>query len=182
MAIITPRRPAGSFVSARVMPLVAAALVSGMLTAGAAELPAEIVAPGESEVLTVHAEGAQVYECKAGEDGALAWTFREPTATLIFGGKTVGRHYAGPSWDHIDGSGISAKVAGKAPGATAADVPWLRLEVTAHRGNGMLTAVTAVQRINTSGGAMSGPCDRTGALYSAPYAADYVFLGRTITN
>jgi hypothetical protein len=184
MATITPRRPAGILRPLRALPLVAAALVSGLLTVGAssAEMPAGIVAPGESEILTVHAMGAQVYECKAGENGALVWTFREPTATLILAGKTVGRHYAGPNWDHVDGSGISAKVAGKAPGATAADIPWLRLEVTAHRGGGMLTAATTVQRINTSGGAMSGPCDTAGAFHSVPYAADYVFLGKTITN
>ena len=51
-------------------------------------------------VLTVHAEGAQVYECKAGADGKLAWAFREPIATLLVDGKTIGRHYAGPNWEH----------------------------------------------------------------------------------
>ena len=38
--------------------------------------------------------------CKAGADGKLAWTFREPIATLLADGKTVGRHYAGPNWEH----------------------------------------------------------------------------------
>jgi Protein of unknown function (DUF3455) len=33
-----------------------------------------------------------------------------------------------------------------------------------------------VQRINTHGGVHAGACDQAGALYSAPYAADYVFL------
>ena len=51
-------------------------------------------------MLTLHAEGAQVYECKAGSDGKLAWAFREPIATLLLDGKTVGRHYAGPNWEH----------------------------------------------------------------------------------
>jgi hypothetical protein len=33
-----------------------------------------------------------------------------------------------------------------------------------------------VQRINTQGGKLEGPCDKAGALQSAGYAADYVFL------
>lgn len=165
-------------------PALAAALVAGGWAAGsaAAELPAEIVAPGEAVVLTVHAEGAQVYECKVGDDGRLAWAFREPTATLILDGNTVGRHYAGPNWEHIDGSAVMGKVAAKAAGATAADIPWLKLEAAGHRGDGMLAAVTTIQRINTKGGMMSGPCETAGALRSAAYAADYVFLAKGMTQ
>jgi len=141
-----------------------------------AELPASIVAPGETVVVTLHAEGAQIYECKAGADGKLAWTFREPIATLILDGKTVGRHYAGPNWDHVDGSGITGKVDADAPGKTANDIAWLKLEATARRGDGILAGVTTIQRINTAGGVMSGACDQPGALHGTPYAADYVFL------
>jgi hypothetical protein len=154
-------------------------LLSGSLAgASAAEtpLPAAIAAPGETVVLSVHAEGAQVYECKAGTDGKLAWAFREPIATLMAEGKTVGRHYAGPSWEHIDGSAVVGKVVGNAPGATANDIPWLKLEVASHRGSGTLTPVTTVQRINTQGGKLDGACDKAGATKSAPYSADYVFL------
>jgi len=145
--------------------------------AGAAEpLPEAIAAPGETVVLSVHAEGAQVYECKAGSDGKLAWAFREPIATLVLDGKTVGRHYAGPSWEYIDGSAVVGKAVGNAPGKSASDIPWLKLEVTAHRGSGALSGVTTVQRINTAGGVHAGACDKAGAFHSAPYAADYVFL------
>jgi hypothetical protein len=84
----------------------AAALVA---TGAAAQVPAPIAAPGESVIVTLHAEGAQVYDCKAGADGKLAWAFREPIATLLLDGKTVGRHYAGPNWDHVDGSGVTAR-------------------------------------------------------------------------
>ena len=139
-------------------------------------LPAAIAAPGETMVLTVHAEGAQVYECKAGADGKLAFAFREPIATLIVDGKTVGRHYAGPNWEHSDGSAVTAKAAGNAPGATADDIPWLKLEVTASRGSGVLSGVATVQRINTRGGKLEGACEKAGSFKSAPYAADYVFL------
>src|SRR5262245_45426149 len=99
--------------------------------AQAQQLPAAIAAPGETTVATLHAEGAQVYECKAGADGKLAWTFREPIATLLLDGKTVGRHYAGPTWEHADGSAVTAKAAGNTPGGTPKDIPWLKLEVVA---------------------------------------------------
>ena len=153
-------------------------LLAGSLLTARAEtpLPAAIAAPGETVVLTVHAEGAQVYECKAGADGKLNWAFREPIATLLADGKTVGRHYAGPNWEHSDGSAVVGKAAGSAPGATPNDIPWLKLEVASRRGSGILSGVTTVQRIHTQGGKLEGACDTAGTFKSAPYSADYVFL------
>ena len=139
-------------------------------------LPDTIAAPGETVVLTVHAEGAQVYECKAGADGKFTWAFREPIATLLVDGKTIGRHYAGPNWEHIDGSAVVGKVTGNAPGATSDDIPWLKLQVVSSRGSGVLSGVTTVQRINTKGGKFEGACDKAGSFKSAPYSAEYVFL------
>src|SRR5438477_4004089 len=153
-------------------------LLAGSLATARAQtpLPDAVAAPGEAVVLSVHAEGAQVYECKAAADGKLAWAFREPIATLLADGKTVGRHYAGPSWENADGSAVVGKAAGNAPGATPKDIPWLKLEVVASRGSGALSGVTTVQRINTAGGRHEGACDKAGTFHSAPYAADYVFL------
>ena len=139
-------------------------------------IPETIAAPGETAVLTLHAEGAQVYECKAGADGTLAWAFREPIATLLSDGKTVGRHYAGPSWEYSDGSAVVGQVVGTAPGGVAMDIPWLKLGVTSRRGNGVLGPVTTVQRINTAGGKLNGACYKAGSYESVPYSADYVFL------
>src|SRR3981189_2758239 len=140
-------------------------LLSGSLASASAETPPPdaIAAPEEAVVLSVHAEGAQVYECKAGADGKLAWAFREPIATLLADGKTVGRHYAGPNWEHIDGSAVVGKVAASVPGAAPNDIAWLKLAVVSRRGSGILTGVTTVQRINTSGGKFQGPCDKAGA-------------------
>ena len=151
-------------------------LASSVSAKAQTPLPSAIAAPGESVVITLHAEGAQVYDCKAGADGKLAWAFREPIATLSVDGKTVGRHYAGPNWEHIDGSAVVGKVIGNAPGATADDIAWLKLQVVSSRGNGVLTGVTTVQRINTKGGNFTGACDKAGTFKSAPYSADYVFL------
>ncbi len=152
-------------------------LLSGAsVSAAETPLPDAIATLGETIVLTLHAEGAQMYECKAGADGKLAWAFREPIATLLVDGKTVGRHYAGPNWEHIDGSAVVGKVSGNAPGATPNDIAWLKLEVISHRGSGILSAVTTVQRINTRGGKIEGPCERSAACDSVAYSADYVFL------
>ena len=154
-----------------------------LLAAGAgralAEVPAAIAAPDETAALTLHAEGAQIYECKTGSDGKLAWSFREPVATLMLDGRTVGRHYAGPNWEHMDGSAVTGKAVGNAPGTTGNDVAWLKLSVVGRRGSGLLADVTTVQRINTSGGALSGACEQAGAFRSVPYSADYVFLRKS---
>ena len=139
------------------------------------QLPAAIAVPDQAPVVTLHAQGAQIYECKE-TGGKLSWTFREPIAALMQDGRTVGRHYAGPTWESTDGSAVVGKAAGSAPGATADDVAWLKLDVVDRRGSGILTATTTVQRINTHGGALSGPCSERGALRAVPYSADYVFL------
>ena len=79
-------------------------------------------------VATFQGVRAEIYECKAGSDGKLAWSFREPIAALIDKDKTVGRHYGGPTWEDVDGSKVVAKASGNAPGATANDIPWLKLD------------------------------------------------------
>jgi uncharacterized protein DUF3455 len=140
------------------------------------ELPEAIAAaPGETLIATIHAEGAQLYECKADAAGKLIWQFREPIATLLVDNKTIGRHFAGPSWELEDGSAVSGRVAARAAGASAADIPLLKLSVTTQRDRGMLVGVTTIQRLNTKGGVAEGACERTGALLSVPYSADYAF-------
>lgn len=155
----------------------AALLLSGSLASTVAQpLPDAIAAPGEAIILTMHALGAQVYDCKADAGGKLGWSFREPIATLMADGKTVGRHYAGPNWEYSDGSAVVGEAAGNAPGATANDIPWLKLSVISQRGSGALSGITTVQRINTQGGKLDGACDKAGLTRSSPYSADYVFL------
>ncbi|MGA7013829.1 MAG: DUF3455 domain-containing protein [Pseudolabrys sp.] len=145
----------------------------------AAEVPDAIAAPGEIPVMSVHAVGAQVYECQFSSTGKLAWQLREPTATLLVAGKTVGRHYAGPTWEMSNGGAVSAKAVARAPGASANDIPLLKLEVTARHGTGKLSNVTTVQRLNTQGGTADATCDSSGALLSVPYTADYVFYRKS---
>ena len=113
----------------RSLALFAAAVLAPTARGGeiVAQIPAAIAAgtPGQTVVATLHAEGAQIHECKAAADGRLTWQVREPIATLLRDGKTVGRHYAGPTWEYIDGSMVVGKLVAIVFGATPNDVPWL---------------------------------------------------------
>jgi hypothetical protein len=133
-------------------------------------------------IATLHAEGAQIYECKpdtsmpASQVQPLTWQFREPIATLMVGGQSIGRHYSGPNWDYIDGSGVKGRVVASTPGATTSDIPWLEIEVVDRRNQGLLFEAATVLRINTKGGLAQGSCEGAGRYLSIPYAADYLFL------
>jgi Protein of unknown function (DUF3455) len=142
----------------------------------AAQVPATLAAPGLTTAATLHAEGAQIYECKADANGKLAWQFREPIATLLRGSETVGRHYAGPTWEADDGSAVIGKAVANVPGTSPNDIPWLKLEVVMSRGSGLFSGVSVVQRINTHGGVVNGFCEQAGDYYGVAYSADYVFL------
>ena len=158
--------------------VVALALPAAIFAAStaSAQIPDAVAAPNEAVVATIHAEGAQVYECKAGSDGKPVWQFREPIATLMIEGKTVGRHFVGPSWELADGSTVTGKITGHAAGATPKDIALLKIEAVSHRGSGQLAGVTTIQRLNTKGGALEGSCDSAGAFLIVPYSADYRFL------
>ena len=141
-------------------------------------LPDAIAAPGETVVLTVHAEGAQVYECKAGADGKLAWAFREPIASLLVDGKTIGRHYAGPTWELHDGSSVVGEVVARDPGPDPAAIPWLLLKAKSTSGTGKLSRTQSILRVHTAGGvAPTSPCTEALAhtLVRVPYTATYYF-------
>jgi Protein of unknown function (DUF3455) len=157
----------------------------GLITAAAAwatgalaqqQVPGALVAPGQTILAAYHAEGAQIYECTPAADGKLGWIFREPIATLLLNGKTAGRHYAGPTWELADGGAVVGKASANAPGATANDIPWLKLDVVDRRGNGLLERSSTVQRLNTRGGVLQGPCEQAGSFRSVAYSADYTFL------
>jgi hypothetical protein len=76
----------------------------------------------------------------------------------------------------VNGSAVIGKAIGNAPGATANDIPWLKLDVVNHRGGGTLADVSTVQRLDTHRGALQCTCDHAGDFASVPYSATYVFL------
>jgi hypothetical protein len=156
------------------LPLIFAATLLYAPNVLAENLPERIQAPGLTVFLTLLGKGEQVYQCKAGADGKLAWSFREPVAQLLRDGAQVGRHFAGPTWELADGGFVQGKVVGKAPGATAQDIPWLKLEASAGRGS--LAETFVIQRLHTQGGVLEGACETEGASRGIAYSADYVFL------
>ena len=170
-------RPTGPHIRCTTLIVFVGSMLAALLLPARAEIPAAIALTDQVLVATFHAGGAQVYECLAATAGKLAGQFREPIATLFADGKTVGRHYNGPSWELADGSVLVGKVAGRAPGATPEDIPLLKLDVISRRGNSF-AEVTTIQRINTRGGVADDPCVDTGKFLSVPYSADYVFFRR----
>ena len=138
-------------------------------------VPATFGVAGRQAVLTLHGVGAQIYQCQSKPDGSRAWAFREPIASLMRDDVTVGRHYAGPTWDMAEG-GVTGKAVASVPGATPGDIPQLELQVAARHGGGPLVEAQLVLRLHTVGGTLSGSCERDGDLRSVPYQADYVFL------
>jgi len=161
-----------------------ALFVSGGLllnsSAAAQQVPKELEPPaGEQALLQVHAKGDQVYTCKA-TDGKFAWTLKAPDAQLSDkGGKPFGKHFEGPSWQSNDGSRVTGKAVANVPSPDGDSIPWLLLTVVSRSGDGALTRVTSIQRINTKGGkAPASGCDEMhdGAEARTAYTADYVFF------
>jgi hypothetical protein len=127
----------------------------------------------------LEAVGVQIYTCTATATGP-AWVFKAPEANLFSGtGEPAGTHYAGPTWEALDGSKVvGARVSGFTP--DPASIPWLLLRAASHAGEGRMDEVTFVQRLRTSGGvAPVDGCDATaagaGAVARVPYTATYCF-------
>jgi hypothetical protein len=148
--------------------------------AGAQQVPAALQAPANEQLLVqVHAKGDQIYSCKV--DGSqVGWTLKAPEAQLFDkDGKTFGKHFAGPSWEASDGSRVVGKAAANVASPDPDSIPWLLVKVVSHAGDGVLTRVTSIQRINTKGGkAPASGCDagHAGKEVRVAYSADYVFF------
>ena len=122
--------------------------------------------------------GLQVYMCTATATG-FAFTFVTPQANLLNdGGRLVGTHFIGPTWQGNDGSAVVAAVSTRANVDPAA-IPWLLLDVVSNNGiEGRFGDVTSIQRLSTVGGlAPTSGCDAAhiGSIAQVPYSAQYVF-------
>lgn len=151
-----------------------------ILTLAAVGLFADGIQPpaGQQEILRAHGVGDQIYTCKAAGE-KFAWVLKAPDAQLLSADqKVVGRHFAGPTWEWSDQSTVVGKVAASQPSTDPDSVPWLLINVVEHKGDGMLSPVVTIQRVNTHGGkASAGGCDAShaDALQRVHYEADYVF-------
>jgi len=160
------------------LPLAAVFVFS--FSAGGQQAPKELKPPANEELLLqVHAQGDQIYTCKA-DSAQFAWALKAPEARLFDkSGKPFGKHFAGPTWEANDGSRVTGKAAASAPSPDADSIPWLLVTVVSRTGEGLLARVTSIQRINTKGGkAPSSGCDAAhdGQEARASYSADYVFF------
>ena len=65
--------------------------------AGTPAVPSELTPPaGAKLVLKTHATGAQIYSCKAADDGKFQWVLKAPDAQLHDrNGAVIGQHFAG---------------------------------------------------------------------------------------
>ncbi|MBK7474203.1 MAG: DUF3455 domain-containing protein [Betaproteobacteria bacterium] len=150
------------------------------------QVPATL-APKANETLamTVAAKGVQVYECRGRKEAGAGyeWAFVAPEAELLdAGGRSVGRHGAGPYWQASDGSKVVGKLKARADAPAASAIPWLLVEATTAGPEGAFSKVTSIQRVNTAGGlAPAGGCtlSTAGATARIPYTADYrLFVAR----
>jgi Protein of unknown function (DUF3455) len=144
-------------------------------------IPGSLVPPPTQVLaLETHATGVQIYECRVSKDNPahFDWVFVSPEATLVDNaGVTVAKHYAGPTWEAIDGSKVVGEVKARDDGPDAKAIPWLLLSAKSTSGSGMLNRTTFVQRINTIGGKAPMDCASTqaGAELRVPYEAKYNF-------
>jgi hypothetical protein len=163
--------------------LAAMGFLAGAQSAGTArpEVPKSLEAPaGEEVVLAAHARGVQIYACQAGADLKLAWVLKGPEAELAdASGKTIVHHSAGPTWKHADGSEVTGKVEAKENAPKTDAIPWLLLSAAGHKGEGVFSRVTFIQRIHTEGGLPPGvnACNDAakGKEMRSAYEADYYF-------
>jgi Protein of unknown function (DUF3455) len=143
-------------------------------------VPQQLQPPSDERLLLqVRAKGDQIYTCKEGSTNQFAWTLKAPEAQLFDkDGNPFGKHFAGPTWQAADGSSIT----GKATVNAAPDpdsIPWLLITVVSRGGEGVLSKVSSIQRLNTKGGkAPATGCDAThaGQEVRAAYSADYLFF------
>jgi hypothetical protein len=147
-----------------------------LLLAGLWQLQAQEPAKGPL-LLAVQGKGDQVYRCAAG-----AWTLIRPDAVLFDDkGVQVGKHGAGPFWQYKDGSVVHGELVSKKAAPDAADVPWLVLRASAHDGDGLLSQVVTIERVETHGGqppAVGCDAAHAGAELRVPYTAKYSFYGK----
>ena len=144
------------------------------------ELPAALK-PGELKAyLAVPAKGVQIYLCNKNDAGAYVWTFKAPEAELDdAGGKAIGKHYGGPTWEGNDGGKVVGAVKASAPAPGGNAIPWLLLDIKSRTGSGQFTQAAAILRVNTVGGtAPTSGCDEAhaGGEQRVPYTATYYFL------
>lgn len=134
----------------------------------------------QTVLLDVTGRGQQIYSCQAA-GAAFAWKLKAPDAELLDGTRVIGKHFAGPTWRLDDGSEIKGRLDESLPARDPSSIAWLRLTVISHSGEGKLSNVETVLRVDTKGGkAPPGGCDaqHENAELPVAYEAKYLFYGQ----
>jgi hypothetical protein len=145
------------------------------------DIPAPLRGTANSVLtLQAHAAGVQIYRCHADKDDAarVEWQLKEPEADLFDHGNQIGKHYAGPTWEAMDGSKVTGEVVARANSPDPNAVAWLLLSAKSTSGNGVFGHVRFIQRLRTVGGnAPSDGCDQAsiGREVRVSYSAEYWF-------
>ena len=147
---------------------------------GMAEVPAALNPDKLSIFRVVSATGVQIYTCTRNPAGATGWILKGPNAQLFDPqNNPVGKHYAGPTWEGLDGGKVVGEVKTSMPAPVDKAVPWLLLDTKSREGSGAFTEAQAIVRMGTTGGTAPGDgCDeaRAGQEVRVPYSAIYIFL------
>jgi len=147
---------------------------------GIIEVPAALNPDKLSILQVISARGAQVYTCGRSPAGATSWVFKAPDAQLFDPqNKVVGTHYAGPTWEDLDGGTVVGAVRTSMPAPIGKAIPWLLLDIKSRQGSGAFAQARAIVRMETTGGIVPDEgCDeaRAGQEVRIPYMAVYVFL------
>jgi Protein of unknown function (DUF3455) len=144
-------------------------------------IPAALNPPPDATIKTsLLAKGVQIYLCAVPPaGGAPVWTLKAPHAVLNAGADAPAAiHFAGPSWQALDGSLVTGTRTASAPSPSATAIPWLMLQAASNVGAGLFSDVTWIQRLDTVGGAApAAGCDEAhaGAQVLTGYRATYVF-------
>ncbi|CAN5501588.1 DUF3455 domain-containing protein [soil metagenome] len=147
----------------------------------APDAPAAVTVPaGNKMVMSALGVGDLTYECRAKANAAdgFEWAFVGPVAVLCDGQKAaVGKYYSGPTWESNDGSKVTGKQIAVAPNKPGS-IPLQLVQANPATGNGAMTGITYIQRLNTEGGvAPAEVCaaGNAGTKQTVKYQADYVF-------
>ena len=162
------------------------AIIAGVTISGSvwaqSNVPDTIRVPAGHKVLfKANAKDVQIYSCQPVGAGSqkFVWKHIAPDAVLYDEkGRRIGRHYAGPTWEGVDGSKVVGQLKARVDAPGGDSVAWLLVAAKTTSGQGGFGKVSYLNRIDTNGGkAPETGCDvkHAGKIARSAYASTYVF-------
>jgi hypothetical protein len=151
-------------------------------TTGAAPVIPDAIKVPAGNVLLFQAfgRGVQIYNCPTNADSnptPFTILYSNADQKRIIG--TMDRPDGQPRWSDLVGNSVIAVRQVVVPSPNPANVPFVLLKAQAHfgPGNGMLSLVTFIQRVNPNGGSapVGGCMNKNQAQESLPFSATFLF-------